>query len=107
MTNKELIAQLRERIDPYYAVQRGTESYERKLCADALEAADKRIAELEIFKTAYLEQVELHNKTLSELREAERKLAIALDALEELCEWDGDLVLKDYCTDVLAQIGEK
>ena len=45
--NAEFIADLRERINPAYADQRGTESYERKLCADALEAADKRIAELE------------------------------------------------------------
>lgn len=38
MTPDELIADLRSRINPVYADQKGTESYERRLCAEALEA---------------------------------------------------------------------
>ncbi len=40
MTTKEimeLVADLRSRINPAYANQRGTESYERRLCAEAIE----------------------------------------------------------------------
>lgn len=37
MTPVDLIADLRSRINPAYANQIGTESWERKLCADALE----------------------------------------------------------------------
>lgn len=37
MTAQDLIADLRSRINPAYANQRGTESHERKVCADALE----------------------------------------------------------------------
>lgn len=37
MTPEDLIADLRSRINPAYANQIGTESWERKLCADALE----------------------------------------------------------------------
>ena len=37
MTPIDLIADLRSRINPAYANQIGTESWERKLCADALE----------------------------------------------------------------------
>lgn len=33
-----LIADLRSRINPAYATQPGTESYERRLCAEAIEA---------------------------------------------------------------------
>ena len=38
MTTQELIADLRSRINPAYANQRHTESYERRLCVEALEA---------------------------------------------------------------------
>lgn len=37
MTPEDLIADLRSRINPAYANQIGTESWVRKLCADALE----------------------------------------------------------------------
>lgn len=67
--------------------------------ADALEAADKRIAE----------ERETYDRLLEEgankLHEAKRKLAVAREALEDLCDWDGDLVLKDFCEDALAQLG--
>ena len=71
--------------------------------ADALEAADKRIAELE---RNYLDSVEVNTALQHGLYEAERKLAVAREAFEDLCDWDGDLVLKDFCEGVLAQIGE-
>ena len=38
MTPRDLIDDLRSRINPAYAAQLGTESYERRLCAEALEA---------------------------------------------------------------------
>lgn len=38
MTTEDLIADLRGRINPIYAHVIGTESYERRICADALEA---------------------------------------------------------------------
>lgn len=37
MTVEDLIADLRSRINPAYAAQLGTESYERRLCAETLE----------------------------------------------------------------------
>ena len=38
MTPSDLIDDLRSRINPAYANQRGTESYERKLCVEALDS---------------------------------------------------------------------
>lgn len=38
MTPSDLIDDLRSRINPAYAAQLGTESYERRLCAEALES---------------------------------------------------------------------
>lgn len=38
MTPQDLIDDLRSRINPAYAAQLGTESYERRMCAEALEA---------------------------------------------------------------------
>ena len=43
MTPEDLIADLRSRINPAYANQIGTESWERKLCADALEEQASKI----------------------------------------------------------------
>ena len=71
--------------------------------ADALESADKRIAELEARENILVSANSLAN---IERNEAERKLAVVRKALKDLCDWDGDLVLKDFCEDVLAQIGE-
>ena len=71
--------------------------------ADILEAADKRIAELEAINGLQAQSIGILAK---ELDEAERKLAVAREAMEDLCDWDGDLVLKDFCEGVLAQIGE-
>ena len=38
MSPQDLAADLRSRINPAYASQIGTESYERRLCAEAIEA---------------------------------------------------------------------
>lgn len=38
MTPSDLIDDLRSRINPAYAHQIGTESYERRMCVEALEA---------------------------------------------------------------------
>jgi len=38
MTPRDLIDDLRSRINPVYAATVGTESYERRLCAETLEA---------------------------------------------------------------------
>jgi uncharacterized protein YaaN involved in tellurite resistance len=42
-----LVYDLRQRINPQYADQRGTESYERKECADMIDALRQRVQELE------------------------------------------------------------
>ena len=47
MTPEELIADLRSRINPIYASQIGTESHERRICAEALEAQEKKIEQLQ------------------------------------------------------------
>ncbi len=46
MTPRDLIDDLRSRINPAYAAQVGTESYERRLCAEALEAQADEIDRL-------------------------------------------------------------
>ena len=43
MTPEDLIADLRSRINPAYTTQRGTESYERRLCVEALEAQAEKL----------------------------------------------------------------
>ena len=48
MTPNDLIDDLRSRINPAYAAQLGTESYERRLCAEAIEAL---IAENDTLRT--------------------------------------------------------
>jgi len=42
----ELIDDLRSRINPAYAITPGTESYERRLCAEALESLLDEVARL-------------------------------------------------------------
>lgn len=44
---QELLADLRSRINPAYQDVRGTESYERKQCADAIEALMGRLEKAE------------------------------------------------------------
>ncbi len=61
MNYKDLAADLRGRINPAYAPQSGTESYERRLCAEAIEAqADeiKRLQRTVDLKVATLQQVQ-------------------------------------------------
>lgn len=45
---QELLADLRSRINPAYQDVRGTESYERKQCADAIEALQKEVSALDV-----------------------------------------------------------
>lgn len=52
MTHQDLIADLRSRINPAYATQRGTESYERRLCAEAMES---QAAEIERLRAAIVQ----------------------------------------------------
>lgn len=49
MTPEELVAQLRSRINPAFAEHIGTESYERRICAEALEALLEENAQLRDF----------------------------------------------------------
>jgi hypothetical protein len=44
MSHQDLVADLRSRINPTYAAQLGTESYERRLCAEAIEDLIAQIA---------------------------------------------------------------
>ena len=43
MTPQDLINDLRSRINPAYAAQLGTESYERRLCVEAMESQEETI----------------------------------------------------------------
>lgn len=56
MTPLELVLELRSRINPIYAAQIGTESHERKLCADALEALLVENAALRGFAAEAIEE---------------------------------------------------
>lgn len=55
MTPSDLIADLRSRINPAYAAQLGTESYERRLCAEALESLLADTAALRAFAQAVMD----------------------------------------------------
>ncbi len=46
MTITDLLADLKGRINPAYAHQLGTESYERRLCVEAMEAQQAEIEQL-------------------------------------------------------------
>lgn len=52
MTHQDLIDDLRSRINPSYATQRGTESYERRLCVEAMES---QAAEIERLRAAIVQ----------------------------------------------------
>lgn len=71
MTPRELAADLRSRINPVYSAQPGTESYERRLCAEAIEA---QADEIERLKAELLSANE-HVKKWQALNEANEKLA--------------------------------
>ena len=53
--------------------------------AGQIEALRQRVAELEPFKSAYLEQVELHNKTLDELAACEKERDELKAACDSVC----------------------
>jgi hypothetical protein len=60
------------------------------LCVEEIDRLRQRVQELIIFKSAYLEQVELHNKTLDELASAlvdlDREVRIGNDYLQRINE---------------------
>ena len=60
MTTRELIAELRSRINPLYAAQMGTESYERRLCVEALEAQADRLEALKPIAWRYTDAFGTH-----------------------------------------------
>lgn len=58
MTPEDLIADLRSRINPAYSAQRGTESYERRLCAEVIESQVDEIEQLGMMlKMAYCQKI--------------------------------------------------
>lgn len=103
MSNKKLIERLRD------AAALPTGLYAE--AADALEAADKRIAELtESLERVCIDAREQRNRR----REAERKLAVAREALESCSPGDyttGHVIHPSFdealVSKALAQIGEK
>ena len=78
MTPSDLIDDLRSRINPAYAATLGTESYERRLCAEALEDL---MAESDRLREALVAQEKLHTNMrlempkLKEIERAARNLA--------------------------------
>jgi len=62
MTPQDFIDDLRGRINPAYAAVLGTESYERRLCAEALEAQAAEIERLRARIEAYVKAKRLHHK---------------------------------------------
>lgn len=63
MTPEDLIADLRSRINPAYAAQLGTESYERRVCAEALES---QAEEIERLRNALSEILEYDTRVMYE-----------------------------------------
>lgn len=59
MTPRNLIDDLRSRINPAYAATLGTESYERRLCAEALESL---LAETDALRAMRAAQDRINNK---------------------------------------------
>ena len=58
MTPQDLIKDLRSRINPKYAATIGTESYERRLCAEALDSQADEIEQLKLMlQMAYCHKV--------------------------------------------------
>ena len=78
MTPRDLIDDLRSRINPAYAATIGTESYERRLCAEALEAQADELNRLleEVAEMAELcnRQADLLSRTAIALRGPEPPL---------------------------------
>ena len=81
MTPQELAADLRSRINPLYADQLGTESYERRICAEAIEALvqerDAMRAEKILHDQAWCDEAE---RTIKQLQ-----IALKIKAEEHTC----------------------
>lgn len=56
--HKGLAYDLRQRINPAYATQRGTESYERRECAEAIEDLIAQVEALTAERDAVLQQAQ-------------------------------------------------
>ena len=75
MTPTELAADLRTRINPLYATQIGTESYERRLCAEAIEGLPATVAERDA-------EIERRKGTLQDVRGHYERVCKERDALK-------------------------
>ena len=80
MTPTELAADLRTRINPLYATQIGTESYERRLCAEAIEGLLATVAE----RAAAKPPAVLMNQLVNDKLELSAKLAERDAEIEQL-----------------------
>lgn len=83
MTPRDLIDDLRSRINPAYAAQLGTESYERRLCTEALEAQADEIEKAR--RTAEYWKAE-HLAGNEEIERLRRAGIVVIDAFEALGE---------------------
>ena len=82
MEVSDLIVDLRSRINPAYANQIGTESWERKLCADALEAQADEIDRLNLDREALMRRLFMAGEVFAEIEaHPERAERLARDAL--------------------------
>lgn len=88
MTPRDLIDDLRSRINPAYATQLGTESYERRLCAEALEAQHDRLEVLEREHAEFFERWhgerrkrEAMDVAMRDIFPAAHRLALELECL--------------------------
>lgn len=84
MTPSDLIDDLKSRINPAYAHQLGTESYERRMCVEALEALQNENAELRaaLYDEQYGITATLRNDEMEQLKAIEQ-------AAQTLCKVKG------------------
>ena len=98
---QDLIDDLKLRINPAYADQRGTESYERRLCVEALEAQADEITKLrQQIQEQALEIISAGSQAISYYDEAERlrqQLDELVSALKEMMGFAG--IIEERCDD--------
>ena len=78
MTPAELAADLRTRINPKYATQIGTESYERRICAEAIESL---LISIEFYTAAYKTANKIAKDALAENAKLRFALSNVLDVV--------------------------
>ncbi len=90
MTPQDLIDDLRSRINPTYAAQLGTESYERRLCAEVLEGL---LTEIEQLRQAAVDDADAlmiaHMQGYAKAKDEYRKDAERYRFLRNHPEWIG------------------